>query len=403
MKIAFISDTHLGFGWGGPLADDSIRQAREAFLKAIQMKADFIVHPGDIFDERIPKPEVWVEALRLFSLTSMVEDTGVRPVENKESPLPFRGIPVVAIHGNHERRSSGYKNPVEALEASGHLLYLNDRGVVLEKDGEKVHIFGMGYTPESHALERLRELNPTKIEDAYNIFVLHQNIKEFLPEEISFLALNDMPKFDLVVNGHIHWNEFRDMGDWRFIMPGSTVTTQLKKQEAVRKKGFYMLDTDTGKIDFVELETVRPFIYRELTFSDSDITTVASEIRKTIEDILNKEYSMKPIIKLKLSGSIKTKRNIDKASIVNDFSDHAIIVIDNRLETENLKKRIEELRDLQAKKVSAETLGLSILKGELQRLDYKGVDPEFIFEYLVNGDIDRLLDAFIKHHSKATS
>ncbi len=403
MKIAFISDTHLGYGWGGPLADDSIRQAREAFLKAIEMKVDFIVHPGDVFDERIPKPEVWAEALRLFSLTSMIEDTGVKPVSKEVSPLPFRGIPVLAIHGNHERRSEGYTNPVEALEASGHLVYLNDSGVTLEKDGDRVYVFGMGYTPESHVLERLKELGPKKQDNAYNIFVLHQNIKEFLPEDISFLSLNDLPEFDLVVNGHIHWNEFRDMGSWKFMMPGSTVTTQLKKQEASRKKGFYVVDTDKGKFDFVELESSRPFVFKELSFSDADITDVVSEVRDALENVLSKEYTMKPIVKLKLTGSMKTKKNVDKNSLVRGFSDDAIIVVDNQLETESLKRRIEELRDLQTKRLSAETLGLSILKGELSRLGYNGMDPEAIFEYLINGDIDKLLEAMVKYHSKSTS
>ncbi len=404
MRIAFISDTHLGYNWRDKeLKEDAVRQAREAFLKAISMNVDFIVHPGDIFDDKVPKPEVWVEALKIFALPQMANNTGVKPVTKVRSPLPFRGIPVIAIHGNHDRRGGNLKNPVEALDAAGHLYYLNGDNIILEKDGERVNIYGMGYVSESYVLKTLKSLGPKPVEDAYNIFVIHQNIKEYLPDEISFLSLNDLPDFDLVVNGHIHTNVFEDRGSFKFMMPGSTVATQLKKEEAFKKKGFYIFDTKTGKAEFIELDTTRPFLYVDMSFEKSETSDVHVRVRSKIEELLSKQFSMKPIIKVKLTGSLSAKTNIDKEEIVKGFEDRAVIVIDNRLETEDFMKKIEELRELHASHVGAENLGLAMLRKKLEESGYTGPPVDEIFDPLVEGNVDDLMIKFIQHFQRRQS
>ncbi len=403
MKIAFISDTHLGFNWRDKeLREDSVRQAREAFMKAISEKVDLIIHPGDIFDDKIPKPEVWVEALKIFSMTQMAPESGVRPVSGSVNPLPFRGIPVIAIHGNHDRRGGTLKNPVEALDAAGHLVYLNSSSVLVEKNGEKLNIFGMGYVPESYVLKTLRTIAPKRIDGAYNIFVMHQNVKEYLPDDVSFLSLGDLPNFDLVVNGHIHNNTFEDKGRFKFMMPGSTVATQLKKEEAGKKKGFYIFDTDTEKAKFVEIESTRPFVYLEMKFSGTELSNVYTKVRKKIEDVLENKFSMKPIIKLKLVGSLSAKTNIDRDEISKGFDD-AIIIVDNRLETENFMKRIEELREMHASRVGVENLGLALLRKKLTEVGYSGPSVDEVFDQLIEGDVESLIPKFIQHYQQTQS
>ncbi len=398
MRIAFISDTHLGYAWRDKeLGQDSIRQAREAFLKAIDSGVDVIVHPGDVFDERVPKPEVWVEALKIFALPAMAESTGVFPVSEGVSSLPFRGVPVVAIHGNHERRGGNLKNPVEALDAAGQVVYLHANNLVLEKGGERVNIYGLGYVPESYVLDTLKSLNPKPVKNAYNIFVMHQNVKEYLPDEVSFLSLNDLPDFDLVVNGHIHSNVFEDRSKFKFMMPGSTVATQLRKDEAFRRKGFYIFDTNTEKAEFIELESTRPLLYEEFRFENSDTGSIVRDVRSKIEELLSESYSMKPVIKIKLKGSIGAGKSIDIGAITQGFEDQAIIIVDNVLESEDFKTRIEHLREMHTSKIGVETLGVTFLQKQLQELGYSGPNIEDIFEPLVEGKTEDLLTKFIKH------
>ncbi len=406
MRIAFISDTHLGFGWKDKeIRSDSIRQAKEAFLRAVDEDVDLIIHPGDIFDDKNPKPEIWVEALRIFSIPKSARDSSdsrIRVLDGPARKLHMKGIPVIAIHGNHERRGANKKTSVEALDAAGLLVYLHNGRIKIEKDEERVNIFGMGYVPEGYA-PKVMKLVPEKEQDSFNIFVMHQNVKEYLPGEVSFLSLSDLPRYDLVVNGHIHFNDYRDYKDWIYMMPGSTVITQMKKQEAERRKGFYIFDTELRNAKFIELETQRPFIFKTLDFSNSDPAEIIEKARSTIDEALSEDYRMKPIIKIKLTGSIKIGRNVDKASLTNGFEDRAIIVIDNQLESSEFKKRIEELREIHMMKKANINIGLALLKARLSEAGYSGPDIEDFFDSLVSGDLDSVLDTAIRHYQNTSS
>ncbi|MCK4884124.1 MAG: metallophosphoesterase, partial [Candidatus Diapherotrites archaeon] len=66
MKIAIISDCHFGVFFGTERENDSFEQAREALFNAIELGADAILLPGDIFDSKIPRPEVMAKAMDIF-------------------------------------------------------------------------------------------------------------------------------------------------------------------------------------------------------------------------------------------------------------------------------------------------------------------------------------------------
>ena len=67
MRIAVIGDMHLGFDHHGPRKNDSFINAREAFDIAISEKVDLIIQTGDLFHERLPKPEVLSPAIQLMN------------------------------------------------------------------------------------------------------------------------------------------------------------------------------------------------------------------------------------------------------------------------------------------------------------------------------------------------
>ncbi|MEW6222333.1 MAG: hypothetical protein AB1476_03290, partial [Candidatus Hadarchaeota archaeon] len=61
--------------WGTPRKNDSFEQAKEAIEKAIEQGAQLILVLGDVFDERIPRqPEIWANALNIFSIPSLSSD-----------------------------------------------------------------------------------------------------------------------------------------------------------------------------------------------------------------------------------------------------------------------------------------------------------------------------------------
>ena len=178
MRIAVLSDFHLGYAYGTERQEDSFVQAKEALSFAAS--SDAMLFAGDLFDSRVPRPEVFARALGLFmnngssnvSVSSFISD------EHREINLPQK--PKIAIFGTHERRGKGLVNPVQSLEFAGFLVCLHCETIVLEKDGEKVAVHGMSGVPESFSKAVLEEWAPKPIAGCTNILLLHQNLREYV-------------------------------------------------------------------------------------------------------------------------------------------------------------------------------------------------------------------------------
>src|SRR3990170_1659216 len=128
MKIAILSDFHFGHAYNSELENDSFDNAEEAMEKALD--SDLILIAGDMFDSRLPKTSTWARAIKVLVKPLLKESKGVSLVsctkELKEiSQRTLRHIPVVAIHGTHERRGRGEINTIEALENAGILIHLH--------------------------------------------------------------------------------------------------------------------------------------------------------------------------------------------------------------------------------------------------------------------------------------
>ena len=78
MKIAILSDFHLGFSFGPETDRDSFENAEEAVEKALD--SDLLIIAGDIFDSRSPKTQSWADALKILSKPLLRESTGVKLV-----------------------------------------------------------------------------------------------------------------------------------------------------------------------------------------------------------------------------------------------------------------------------------------------------------------------------------
>ncbi|MFZ3077339.1 MAG: DNA repair exonuclease, partial [Candidatus Aenigmatarchaeota archaeon] len=213
MKISIFSDCHCGYNYGEERGEDSFVALNEAIERSLD--SDLILIAGDLFDSRIPKQEVFARTAKILSLAQSKKSRAqFIEIKNKEkhevSPLAFRGVPIVAIHGTHERRSRQMVNPVQALEHAGLLIHLHCATALFEVGGKKVAVHGMSGVPERFAKEILQQWNPKPVENAVNILMIHQSIEPYIysPLEPIMLKLEDLPDgFDLYVLGHIHWNE----------------------------------------------------------------------------------------------------------------------------------------------------------------------------------------------------
>ncbi len=304
-------------------------------------------------------------------------------------------IPVIALHGTHDRRPKGQTNVIEALEQTGFLVHLHCNGLVFEKNGQKVAIQGMSGVPERYAKQVMDKWDPKPVEGCYNILMFHQSIEPYVysPLEPPTLNLNNLPKgFDLIVDGHVHTKNSTKIDNTHLLLTGSTIVTQLKKEEAEVDKGFYQVETgQETKMNFIPLENNRKFFYKELELKP-DVT-----IRAQIEGILNEtfkaEFSKKPIIKIKIIGKETGIIEKELREIEKKFSDKAIIYFSKELESEEMTKKIELLRNLRERKLSIEETGLQILKKNLDELKFTSTfDYDSLFRLLSKGETDMALD-----------
>ncbi|KXA95426.1 hypothetical protein AKJ65_01840 [candidate division MSBL1 archaeon SCGC-AAA259E19] len=416
MKIAIVSDFHLGTKEGTPREDDSFIQAREAIERALELGAQLILIAGDIFDSRNPSQEVWARGMKILSLASEKENQGITLSDTvgKEksdiTALPLRGTPVVAIHGNHERRGRGFVDSIEALESAGLVIRLHHNTVVFETPDGRVAIHGMGYVPEDYAMDLLNEWNPEPVEGATNIFMIHQGLGRFTFSSSGAARLRPsdfVEGFELYVSGHVHYWVESEVHGKPLIFPGSTVRTQLLPVEAEKAKGFYLVNLQDGDIDykFVELESVREFYYEEENFEGATSNQVENWIRTKLEELLNKsgpKLDKRPLARFRLTGTLSkgsSRGDIDVSRIEAEFEDKVLLSISREdLSSPELEEKTKLLRDIREEKISMEERGMKILDSNLEDLNYdQRFDSRTLYELLSE---DRVDEAFEKVSEK---
>lgn len=380
MKIAILSDFHFGYGTGTEREEDPYEAAKEALEKA--KDSDLILLGGDVFDTKNPNAEVLTKAMELL-LKPMLKKSGTRLVKGikkdteKVSKIALMGIPIVSIHGTHERRTKGLLNPVEALEKAGFLTYLHCNGVVFEKGGEKIAIHGMSGVPDQYAESVLKNWNPKPVPGCFNILILHQSITEFLYAPYT-MDMKILPKgFDLYVNGHIHEAKKSEYSGKPFLLTGSLIPTQLK-EESTKPKGFWTFETFTSETRWVTLEDQRRVYYK--TFESPDTGTVESELEK----ILGEEQRKKPIVRMNLKGKVKDTLTNE---IESKFGNRILLSF-----KKDFPKKEIPTKTLEEHKLSVEEMGRKFL---LENLGKSGLDPktfEDVFELLVEGKTENAME-----------
>ncbi|MEK6982790.1 MAG: metallophosphoesterase family protein [Candidatus Micrarchaeota archaeon] len=328
MKIAIFSDTHLGYA---RFEKDSLDQA-ERVVESANKTADLIIHAGDVFDIKNPKLETIDRAIHIF-----------KKADKK----------IITIHGNHERRAKDMVNPAQILHSASVLHYIHNSCEIIELNGEKLQLFGLGNVPDEYADLALRKAleNFIPMPDAFKILIIHQSIKELLvnsEHELSLDYLESLP-FDLIVNGHIHQKIIKLNG--RFIIPGSTVITQLKKEETA-PRGYILYDTKTKTHDFVEVEC-RKFVMEELVFDQASAIDILNAVEKRISEIRSTDENC--IIRFKVQGTTKeTNQSVSLNEISNEST-----YIDNELNSSGLAEKMKQIRQIKDDKLSVRELAVS--------------------------------------------
>ncbi|MEM4714061.1 MAG: DNA repair exonuclease [Candidatus Nanoarchaeia archaeon] len=397
MKIAFISDLHLGFN-----GKESFENAKQAFDLALKEKPDLILIGGDIFHEKLPKQEILGEAIELFSqinkslkkvLLLKYVDKEKKIIEKKEL-IPA----IIGIWGTHERRHLHALNPAQLLQKANLIYLLHGESALIEIGYEKIGIHGLSGVPEDYAKDALKTWAPQPFENCYNILLLHQNLTELIPVESNAISFRDLPEgFDYYLAGHIHWH-FEDehpKTNAPILIPGSTIITQLTQKEANSEKGFFIINLPQNKKlaehKFYKIRT-RPAHYGIIEIENKKPLEICAIILETLNKIIKFSNSQKPLIKIKLKGKLAkgfTTNDLDFSTIYKEFGEKIELDIDKtELESENQVEKTNLLKDLKEKKIAIDQYGLNFLKNNLNfKITYQILDQ--LFNFLAEEELEK--------------
>jgi DNA repair protein SbcD/Mre11 len=258
MRASFIhlADTHLGYEQYGVRErfNDFSRAFWDIIDDAVKREVDFVVIAGDLFNKRA------IDALTL-----------IHAIEGLKK-LKERGVPVVAIEGNHDR--SYYREGVSWLQFLCHQEYLmllsplmregtpvlsqwnRERMIGSHVDllNGRVRVYGLPWqgaattrTMEGLAqtLEAARaEEEATGIE--YRVLLMHTGVDSVVPR---IQGLPTMAQFqplrcyvDYLALGHVH--KPYEFDGWMY-NPGSTETWGAE-ESAWEDRGYYFVELDTS-------------------------------------------------------------------------------------------------------------------------------------------------------------
>lgn len=372
MEFIHVADVHLGYEQYG--SHERFLDFGDAFNRvvsyAIEKNVDFLLISGDLFNKRNINPKTLLQATMILKR------------------LRDRGIPVVAIEGNHDRALYGENlSWMNFLSKEGYLHLLNvkigDRGVELVPWNEKtrsgsfieigdVRIIGMKYygalTPK--LLEMMKKELRDMRDGKFTILMLHAGLEDYMPyaegglkyEQIS--ELKDL--VDYLALGHIH-RKYEAAG-WVF-NPGSL--ENWSSQEVEWEKGFYHVRILEEGFEVRHLESIRrPFIKRSL---DVGALKTPSEVLREVERLLTSiELPEGCIFELTLKGSLL----FDSSELRIEEIEEILRERGALIPKVNLSFEVPSLRDL---RVESEDVERSVLRELVKKYpQYSAIQEDFV-------------------------
>jgi exonuclease SbcD len=270
------ADFHLGYSQYGLEArrEDFDRAFQELVDKTIELKPDFMIIAGDLFNHARPSNVTLERAIKDFS------------------HLREAGIPVLAVDGSHDSAPNVVTGTIlNPLDSAALVYYLPRHEGACWRKKDCCYVYGV---PNFRTRRKTEELLPAFMEqnkpapdpELFNIFVLHMalDIPSLTPPYMEAEAPPELiPEgFDYYAAGHVHKSYKDRFKTGMLVYSGSTETVDY--EEAKNDKGFYYVQVDekgTASPQFMRLESPRKFVVldQDLTgVTPSKITELAVQL-----------------------------------------------------------------------------------------------------------------------------
>jgi exonuclease SbcD len=326
MKASFIhiADTHLGYEQYGVRErfNDFSRTFWDIMHEAVERPVDFVVIAGDLFNKRA------IDARTLLHAIEGLKD------------LKARGIPVIAIEGNHDR--SYYREGVSWLQFlchQGYLTLLDPRmkdgapllepwdanrmlGAYIDLFDGKLRIYGLKWqgAATARSMEGLaKALNEIHEEEQaagieYRLLMMHTGVDGIVPRLAGLPTASQFEPLrqhiDYLALGHVH-KPF-EIGGWIY-NPGSTETCGAE-EVAWEDRGYYYVEIDTDSLVTGKrhrathlISKRRPFVRYELRV---DGLSEPRELYARLEEYCQREGprhqhdQYRPLVQIQLVGTL---------------------------------------------------------------------------------------------------
>src|SRR5215217_6113742 len=272
VRIAHISDTHLGYSRYAKLHQETSRNQREvdvqeAYGRAVdailERDVDLVVHSGDVFDSVRPATHVIIGFLKqTFRITR-------------------QEIPYLVAAGNHE--TPRLRSTTAALEYANLVNVVSAHGFEIDYDLQEVGGTAVGVTLVPHgAVFGTGAVTPARDADI-NILVTHGMVPGLEARQHEMGEANLQPgmlesAFDYIALGHYH--EFHEHKPNAYY---AGATERFGFGEVDSKPGFAIVEFDNNGLASVEHVEIpaRPMLdLKKISARDMDAAKLTEEVRK---------------------------------------------------------------------------------------------------------------------------
>jgi DNA repair exonuclease SbcCD nuclease subunit len=343
------ADLHLGYAQYNLEArrEDFDKAFQELVDKTIELKPDFLIIAGDIFQQARP-------------LNSTLESS----IQNLRK-LRDSGVSVLTVDGSHDAAPNVLTGTIlNPLDSAGLIHYLPRHKDACWKN-ENCYVYGI---PNFRTKRRTEELLPAFLEEnpptpnpsLFNIFVFHMalDMPNLKPPQMEAEATPEMlpDGFNYYAGGHIH--QVTNIKFKGGILVYSGCTETVNYEDANVEKGFvYVQVNEKGdpSIQRIKLESPRRFkIFNQKDYSGMLPAKITEEVIQLVKDEDKEGVIIVPVIKGILPAAAN-RNEVDIVKIRNSAEKALLVHPIMRLKTSEVPEEVisaifeGELKDLKTK------------------------------------------------------